>query len=313
MGKKILFCMPDNDDLLNILNSNCSAAVESIGEQVVDVGAVSDYDTLIAALASPEYADTDYVIVSERLVDEKGNSQSLGPAKLCEWVANFPRTRIIAVVSLKSKSKLVKLYQRGYYDVLMLENIDNSQVLAKLFKNRRTQVEAFAYYELDENFLNQEKKVVTEDKKSFSSNEPVVLQSLDNAVEDAVPVMEEVSEEMKPAEEIDEVQEPKIEVTNEEIMENSGFTAEQMNLSDIPDTGQYESVAAVEPNTVDGPYMDWATVNGYVSRVTGPDTIEVKLLNFNAQADAETTRLLLGSPSMTLVSLGMIEDTETGN
>lgn len=262
MGKKIILCVPDDDTLNQSLAEICETAVRSNNDVLEDIFAVNDYDVLKEVLSEPEYINTDYVILSEVLV--AGDKRILlNLDLLSELIRLYPHIRFIVLLPKERDKRLAKLFERGYYDVIFLHNMDDAGIFAKLFRHSRTREEAASFYGI----------VEPEKEKIIASQEMDLTAASEDNSSDTV--------------------------SNDNVQKK--YTADKPR----PTETQEQAYERVEQ-----PYMNWFTINGFVTGFTGPDTLEIKIpvASLPDISFADLQSLVPGSPVNITVSLGAVEE-----
>lgn len=263
MGKKIILCVPDDDTLNQSLAEICETAVRSNNDVLEDIFAVNDYDVLKEVLSEPEYINTDYVILSEVLM--AGDKRILlNLDLLSELIRLYPHIRFIVLLPKERDKRLAKLFERGYYDVIFLHNMDDARIFAKLFRHSRTREEAASFYGIVE---PEEEKIISSQKMDLTATT-----NEDNGSDT---------------------------VSNDKVQ--TKYTADKPQ----PAETQEQTYKRVEQ-----PYMNWFTINGFVTGFTGPDTLEIKIpvASLPDISFEDLQSLVLGSPVNITVSLGAVEE-----
>lgn len=339
MGLTLLSCMPDNEELLNLLSDNFASAAETVNTKLDSFNAISNYDDIGRVLAMPQYANMDIVVVNEKLpggASDK-NVVTLGPDRLKKWVEQYKSIRFIAVVARNAKSKISKLFNSNYYDLLFMEDIDNTEIIGKLLLRSRTREEAIEYYNIDPKYIKNSTSEITV-PESMTAKE-VLKSGISETVEFDMDTAEQITVSSMVSESEKEVIsnatyispelviEPPKEVhfeTNSELINEDADNKNQLNPKEETDTGNKKQVNEMtqSENSQDNsselpleqvlpaaevPYMNWIPLNGFISRITGENTCEVQILgdNFNL-TDINNATLVVGSPVNILISLGAI-------
>lgn len=291
--------------------------VVKIGGLLKAVWPVDNYDRLETVLAAPDYDKINLILVHAVLDKNNSNGGTLGIRRFSKMLDMYPEKRFVLVLADGAKGKAGALFRRGYYNAVYLKDSFDTEVLAQAVLGR-TAEQARRYYDLDEGWdkTEPEKNPDTEDVSSKPS-ESMTGQQVVSADADNTVIQSENASEVEDAEkdlsstgeqtvthylDIDESElmygDALVEKTADEHVDTpdgqgktetepetdsgDGKKQEEGSLHTSTDSAENASINVYEMSA-EKPVMDVGGYIGFVTRVTGPDTIEVKLLPMPGQ------------------------------
>lgn len=290
----VVTCLAKVPGLIDKLNTALAEAARKASGRLVRIVTVDDYEQLETILPLPDY---DYInVVLLHGVMDKENNVTMGASRFMTMMKNAPDKKYIYITP--KKGRMVKLIENGYYDGLMVEDSFNIELLADILAGNRTEEKARKYFDVAKKNVDvtEEPEIDikgtgvaegTTDMESSELGELVQGDGNEDITSDAIEIVENIEENAVIA--------SGTSAGVEEKLATAGEGGVDMGLSDLEDNS-----SVVYGMFAEEPMFQFANYSGYVTRITGADTFEVRLTYAPGQAaidlkNQENAAYFLGS------------------
>lgn len=304
----VVTCLAEIPGLMDKLNTALMEAAKKAGGRLSRIVTVDGYEQLEAVLPVPDYNFINVVLLHG--VMDKENNVTMGASRFMTLMKNNPGKKYIYITP--RKSRMLKLIENGYYDGIMVEDSFNVDVLADILAGNRTEEKAREYFGVVKKSVESEEKQET--ANDTKEQNEVIEDSMEEAQEEPVNDVMDVSADVADNESVvptgndnDEeataesvaidnsesfVDETDISLTEsvEEPTVSANTTEEQAVENaekETENTSQEEGITNVYQMSAEEPMFRFANYSGYVTRVTGKDTLEIRLTYMPGQAPVD--------------------------
>lgn len=303
----VVTCLAEIPGLMDKLNTALMEAAQKAGGRLSRIVTVDGYEQLEAVLPVPDYNFINVVLLHG--VMDKENNVTMGASRFMTLMKNNPGKKYIYITP--RKSRMLKLIENGYYDGIMVEDSFNVDVLADILAGNRTEEKAREYFGVVKKSVDSEEKQETangakEQNEVSEGNiedvpeEPVydVMDVSSDAAgdESVVPAGNDTAEEVAAEPEAIDNAESFVDETDVSLTESVEEPTVSANTEEQPvenaekgaeNTSPEEGITNVYQMSAEEPMFRFANYSGYVTRVTGKDTLEIRLTYMPGQAPVD--------------------------